>query len=212
MPSPKPLELGKFYHLYNRGNNRENIFIEERNYRYFLEQYAKYIHPIADTYAYCLLRNHFHVLVRIKLVDEVAMIRSQGSERSEAFRSPASLSPFATRGFQSLFKAYAMAINKGYGRSGKLFQEHFGRIEVDSDNYFTNLIFYIHFNPQKHGFVKDFREWPWSSYSAMHSSNATKLKRGEVLDWFDGATGFEHFHQGAVDEKMITKLTADDFD
>ena len=212
MPAPKPLEPGKFYHLYNRGNNRENIFIEERNYRYFLEQYAKYIHPIADTYAYCLLRNHFHLLVRIKSLDEVAKIRGQGSERSEALRSFSPIATFATRGFQSLFKAYAMAINKGYGRTGKLFQEHFGRIEVDSDNYFTNLIFYIHFNPQKHGFVKDFREWVWSSYSAMHLNGATKLKRSEVLNWFDGATYFDQFHKGAVDEKMIAKLIADDFD
>ncbi|MBN1976347.1 MAG: hypothetical protein JW918_03000, partial [Anaerolineae bacterium] len=61
-----PLEHGQYYHIYNRGNNGENIFIEERNYSYFLGLYAKYIEPIADTFAYVLLRNHFHLLVRIK--------------------------------------------------------------------------------------------------------------------------------------------------
>ncbi len=70
MTSPAPLQYGQYYHIYNRGNNRENIFIEERNYRYFLKLYAKYIEPIAHTYAYCLLRNHFHFLVRIKTVEE----------------------------------------------------------------------------------------------------------------------------------------------
>jgi len=70
MTSPSPLCYGQYYHIYNRGNNRENIFVEERNYRYFLKLYVKYIEPVADTYAYCLLRNHFHFLVRIKTVAE----------------------------------------------------------------------------------------------------------------------------------------------
>jgi REP element-mobilizing transposase RayT len=70
MTSPVALQHGQYYHVYNRGNNRENVFVEERNYRYFLKLYANYIEPIADTYAYCLLRNHFHLLVRIKTVEE----------------------------------------------------------------------------------------------------------------------------------------------
>jgi putative transposase len=52
-------EAGQYYHIYNRGNNKENIFIEEKNYNYFLEKIKKYILPIADVYAYCLLKNHF---------------------------------------------------------------------------------------------------------------------------------------------------------
>ena len=70
MPKPVPLQYGKYYHIFNRGNNRENIFIEERNYRYFLKLCAKHITHVADTYAYCLLRNHFHFLVRIKTMEE----------------------------------------------------------------------------------------------------------------------------------------------
>ncbi len=65
MTSPAPLQRGQVYHIYNRGNNREEIFIQERNYRHFLQLYAQYVEPVADTYAYCLLRNHFHFLVRI---------------------------------------------------------------------------------------------------------------------------------------------------
>ena len=70
MSSPSPLELGKYYHIYNRGNNGESIFLEDRNYTYFLQLYIKYIEPIALTYAYCLLRNHFHFLIRTKTVAE----------------------------------------------------------------------------------------------------------------------------------------------
>ena len=66
MSNPIPLEPGKYYHIYNRGNNRENIFKEDRNYAYFLKLYTFRVGPIADTYAYCLLRNHFHLLARVQ--------------------------------------------------------------------------------------------------------------------------------------------------
>jgi hypothetical protein len=67
---PVPLQHGRYYHIYNRGNNRENLFIEERNYHHFLRLYARYVAPVADTYAYCLLRKHFHLLVRVKAATE----------------------------------------------------------------------------------------------------------------------------------------------
>lgn len=61
-----PITFGTFFHIYNRGNNGENIFIQERNYAYFMELWWKHINPIAETWAYCLLRNHFHAAVYIK--------------------------------------------------------------------------------------------------------------------------------------------------
>ena len=70
MSKPVLLQPGRYYHIYNRGNNRENLFLEERNYRHFLKLYARYVAPVADTYAYCLLKNHFHLLVRIKEIAE----------------------------------------------------------------------------------------------------------------------------------------------
>ena len=100
-----------YYHIYNRGNNREDIFREPRNYRYFLRLYARHAGPVCDTFVYCLLRNHFHLLVRIKDDD--------GANR-------------ASQCFGNLFNAYAKAINKAYGRTGALFQRPFGRIEVAS--------------------------------------------------------------------------------
>ena len=199
---------GRYYHIYNRGNNRENLFIEERNYPYFLRLYAQHIAPVADTYAYCLLRNHFHLMVRVKTASDLHRVEADAAEAITDETIPA----LASRAFQSLFIAYAKTINKTYHRTGKLFQEHFGRIEVLSDDYFTNLIFYIHFNPQKHDFVDDFRAWPWSSFGAFVSAGQTKLKRDIVLDWFDGVERFKQFHRSAVDEHMLRPLIVDDFD
>jgi REP element-mobilizing transposase RayT len=60
------LEPGCFYHIYNHANGSDNLFREEENYYYFLRKWKKYIHPIADTVAYCLMPNHFHWLVKVK--------------------------------------------------------------------------------------------------------------------------------------------------
>jgi hypothetical protein len=66
-----PLISEQYYHIYNCGNNGENLFFEERNYPYFLKLYAKYIYPVTNTYAYCLMKNHFHLLVRMKPLEDL---------------------------------------------------------------------------------------------------------------------------------------------
>jgi REP element-mobilizing transposase RayT len=206
MTSPPPLQYGQYYHICNRGNNRENLFIEGRNYRYFLKLYAKHVEPVADTYAYCLLRSHFHVLVRIKSVEE----------QEQTFRVLETLKVFKPRNpsqhFGNLFNAYAKAINKAYQRTGSLFEHPFGRVPVTSDAYFVHLIAYIHQNPQKHGFADDFRVWPYSSYHAILSQKPTRLRREEVLAWFDGLVEFQASHQRMVNESQIAALVLDDFD
>ena len=57
---------GEFYHLYNRGNNREPIFFERENYLFFLRQLRQYLLPVLDVTAYCLMPTHYHLLVQIK--------------------------------------------------------------------------------------------------------------------------------------------------
>ncbi|MBI5566575.1 MAG: hypothetical protein HY870_16865, partial [Chloroflexi bacterium] len=114
--------------------------------------------------------------------------------------------------FANFFNAYAKAFNKVYQRTGALFQRPFGRILVASDAHFSRLVTYIHQNPQKHGFVTDFRNWPYSSYHAHLSAQATRLQRGAVLAWFDGCENFIMAHQSAVDEHPIRALVSEDFE
>jgi putative transposase len=201
MKTGAPLQPGCYYHIYNRGNNREDLFREERNYRYFLQLYAHHVMPVAVTFAYCLLRNHFHLLVQIRETLQTAQV----SEPREVL-TPRQVSQH----FSNFFNAYTKAINKAHGRTGSLFEERFGRIAVTSDGHVLQLIFYIHFNPQKHGFVDDFREWPWSSYHTLRAAGDTRLNRAEVLDWFGGSTEFENFHHGMVDKSAITALIDQD--
>jgi putative transposase len=182
------LEPGKYYHIFNRGNNGENIFIEERNYIHFMNLYAKYIEPIADTFAYCLLRNHFHVGLRIK--EDLG-----GASRNlRGLTNP-------SQQFANFFNAYSKAINRAYGRTGSLFENRYRRKEVTTERYFLRLIHYIHWNPQKHGFVTDFRDYPYSSFHLFLWDKPTFIKRVEVLDWFGGHEGFVKQHQELTDEK-----------
>jgi putative transposase len=202
MHAPIPLEFGQYYHIYNRGIARAPLFLEERNYRYFLRLYTQHVGPVADTFAYCLLPNHFHFLVQIKDLT--------GPEDLSGLTVPGPRPP--SRCFSNLFNAYAKAFNVAYNRTGALFQRPFGRIPVTSDAYFTALIVYIHRNPQRHGLVDDFRTWPLSSYGALLSSQSTRLARDQVLAWFDGTTGLVRTHGDPPDQARIALLIDDDFE
>jgi hypothetical protein len=121
---------------------------------------------------------------------------------SKTFR----VSADASQAFSNLFNAYAKGINKAYNRTGSLFEHPFGREAVTSDSYFTRLVLYIHCNPQKHGFVNDFRSWPYSSYRTILSKSPTFIKREEVLGWFSGREGFRSFHQNYISEYKLKGL------
>src|SRR5690349_21761523 len=71
MTSPSPLLYDTYYHIYNRGVNGEDIFVEERNYDLFLRLFEKHLLPVCDLFAYCLLKNHFHVSVRVRSEEEI---------------------------------------------------------------------------------------------------------------------------------------------
>lgn len=195
MSSPPPLKFDAIYHIYNRGNNRENIFIEERNYPYFLQLYAKHLDPIVDTYAYCLLRNHFHLTARVKTKEQI-----QAALTAAQKPVPDKIGDdYASKKFADFFNAYAKGINKAYQRTGSLFEHPFGRVQITSARQFWQTITYIHQNPQKHGFVTDFRDWKWSSYTALVSEQPTRLKRDAVLKWFGGRQEFIDLHQELVE-------------
>jgi len=202
MSQPEPLVPGEYYHIYNRGNNRENLFRVERNYDYFMRLYAKYISPLAVTFAFCLLRNHFHLLVQILELEALRAIRP--------FVSIEEAQDYISLQFANWFGTYTKAFNKAYGRSGNLFMRPFKRKRVDSDRYFQQLIIYIHHNPQTHGLVTDFRAWPYSSYGILTSDRKTTVRRTEVLTWFDGLQPFVAAHQIAANEGAMRDLLFDE--
>lgn len=205
MPGPPPLQQDCYYHIFNRGNDGQNLFLEDKNYRYFLRLYAHHIEPVADTYAYCLLPNHFHLLVRVKTQAEQREYH-ETLKVSETFRVLN-----ASQGFSNLFNAYSKAMNKAYQRTGSLFEHPFHRIEVTSDRYFSQLVVYIHQNPQRHDLTEDFRTWAYSSYSALFANQPTRLKREKVLDWFGGAAQLTAAHQQVNYDTRLKPLLLDEW-
>jgi putative transposase len=199
----EPLQADKIYHIYNRGINSEDLFKEHRNYNYFLQKYAQYIEPIAKTFAYCLLKNHFHIAIQTKTEEEI--INFYQSKYPNRTTIPA-YEKILSQQFSNLFNAYSQAINKSFSRTGGLFEEPFRRINVDDDTYFTTLIYYIHANPQKHGFVKDFKTYQHSSYQSFLKNNESKLQRKTVLDWFGGEAMYIQFHSNEIDDSLFDKI------
>jgi REP element-mobilizing transposase RayT len=195
-----PLEQGKYYHIYNRGNNGDDLFYEKENYFHFLRLYKKYMEAVVETYAWVLLKNHFHLLVYIKEPNEIDSEKLSYS----TVEKPKVIS--ASRQFSHLFNAFTQSINKRHKRSGSLFEKDFERIEVTSDKYFQNLIYYIHYNPVKHGFVKSMIEYPWSSYGSIISTKPTKLLRKEVIEIFDDVDNFKYYHSRKQNLNNINDL------
>lgn len=190
------LESENVYHIWSHANGNENLFKEENNYFYFLEKYQKYILPIVDTYAYCLMPNHFHLMIRIKPEDTIINYVKNSKPSFKNSESPEEFSKIISLQFSHLFNAYTQAYNKVYKRKGSLFIPNFKRKLIEDESYYSWLILYIHRNPIHHGFSKKFEDWKFSSYKSYLSNGNTKIKKNEVLEWFGGLKGFQEFHSG----------------
>jgi len=185
MQEMEPVDFGNYYHIYNRGINGENLFKETMNYDHFLNLYKKHIDPIAETFAWCLLKNHFHLLIRIKTFEEI--IQSQGEHELKKITAP-------HQSFGNLFNAYTKSINKRNKRHGSLFERPFRRKLIDNDKYLNAVIKYIHYNPVNHGFCDHPLEYAWSSYITCVSEKPTKLQRQKIITLFGDLSNFELIH------------------
>ena len=194
------LEVNKYYHIYNSAVGSDNLFKTDENYYFFLQKYKEYISPVADTFAYCLMPNHFHFAVRIKSED--AIINLRGFKNLGGL----SLEEYLSKQFSNFFNSYTKSFNKQQSRRGGLFEHKFKRKQITTDNYFKHLIHYIHYNPVHHGFVKDIRDWQHSSYETFFSDKVTLLKRDEVFSWFNDKENLYNFHRKEIDEKLIIEF------
>jgi REP element-mobilizing transposase RayT len=185
---PIPLEKGNYYHIYNRGNNSIDVFFDPDSYVHFLRLYDKYSSPIAATYAWCLLKNHFHLLVYSRLENEIEASKLEYStvEKPKVFDS--------SKQFGDLFNAYTQAINKKFNKTAGLFKSPFERKLITLDVYLQNVINYIHNDTVQYGFVKQLNFYPWSSYDSIVSGKPTKLKRKEIHDLYGSKEDFILYH------------------
>ncbi len=181
-------EADCFYHVVNHAVGNENLFRNDDNFRYFLSRYEHHTASVFDTYAYCLMPNHFHLLVRVKSANE---LKSHAQYKGDIHK-------LVMQRISNLLNGYAKAYNIRFERKGALFIDFTKRFWVDTNSYFTSAIAYIHQNPVHHGFVQDKADWRYSSYLAHLSEKNTKLKREEVLSWFGNRQSYLQFHENLL--------------
>ncbi|MGH2568226.1 MAG: transposase, partial [Bacteroidota bacterium] len=172
----------QFYHVYNRGNDRQPIFFDRENYLFFLRRVKEYLAASVEIHAFCLMPNHYHLLLR--MTKEV--------DFSDAMKK--------------LLISYTKAINKKYQKVGHLFQGSFKAKLVDSPEYFLHLSRYIHLNPRIAGLVKYPQEWEFSSYREYLGLRKNELVMTEfILSQFRDLKDYQKY-VGTLTESEIEKL------
>lgn len=198
----QPLLPSETYHLFSRAVGNEKIFIEERNYAYFLQKLASHTSDIANILTYSLLPNHFHIVVKIKPFECVAehfeMVKKKPIDPLST-----NIPDFIMERFSNFLNSYTKSLNKMYMRKGSLFMDYVKRSKVENDWDLTSFIFYTHKNAVHHGYTSQIGEWKYDAYRSLLSDKPTNLMREEVLSWFGGKERFIAFHQQPVNIKKI---------
>lgn len=206
------------FHVFNHANGFENIYNSEENYRFFLKRMSLYLPQVVDTLAYCLLPNHFHLLIQVKPISDLTNFHQKKFDLSTEKllqtikKTPIDYSYLVRKQITNFLGSYVKSFNKQNGRTGSLLRQNTNRKFVDNTVYFMNLVHYLHYNAVHHGFIQDFIEWPHSSYHTLISEQPTKLARNKILEWFDGRDAFIRFHGKKPSEEFgFEKILECDF-
>ncbi|MBP6181442.1 transposase [Flavobacterium sp.] len=187
------LQPDSFYHIYNRGINSCKIFESEENYLFFLEKFSKYMNTVTEVYAYCLMPNHFHFLVKIKSKSEIKdFAKVQNFDKVNSSKGLHSLDSVISKQMGKFISSYSQAYNKVTNRHGALMESPFKRKRIDSEEYLKNLIVYIHLNPLSLGI--NFKDYKFSSYKTLLSDAKTNLKRQKTITVFDDIENLIYCH------------------
>jgi REP element-mobilizing transposase RayT len=182
------LEPGKFYHIYNRAKNGKPLFSGDEDIQFFLRLYKTHVLPVADTWAYCIMKDHVHFLIRIR--DD---------------RNGNSYKPFAL-----LFNSYAKGFNTRNECTGKVFRYKLKRAEIRREMTLREVVRYINQNPRKHGVVEQCEQYRYSSFRATVSPHPTLIARQEIQDRFGNYEMLRHLLTEPVNEKGIKMYLLED--
>lgn len=168
-------ENGHIYHILNQGNNKRRIFFKRDNYLYFIKKIRTHILPYADIIAWCLMPNHFHLMVRVNNTELIV----NPNKKNEKLRS-------INSSIAIMLHSYTRAINRAENTSGSLFRARTKSYCLDKNETIDNIWYsdngismintdlsssyhlqtcfnYIHNNPTKAGLVKETSQWEYSS-------------------------------------------------
>lgn len=187
-----------FYHVYNRGLNKQDVFNDDDDYRVFMNLLKRNLgaetkinkrgwvypnnHGGLELLSYCLMPNHFHLLIYTK--DNPRLL---------------------TELMRSVIATYVMYFNKKTDRKGRLFEQHYRAIRITSDKYLWHISRYIHLNPLD--IDQDYKKYPYSSidyYTGRKSSDW--VKPGEIKEMFKEANvNYKEFLEEYIERKEELK-------
>lgn len=181
MPRRKtPFVAGEYYHLYNRGNNRATIFPLATDYLRFTQCIEKYLLPVADLLAYCLMPTHYHFLVQLRMDSHASPSPDPGNGLSNSM--------------MRLSVSYTKWFNRAHGRTGVLFEGSFGSKLIRSDEQLLAVTNYIHDNPVEAGLVEDPGDWSYSSFHAYtHADRENFVVVDHVMDVLPTGTDYGRY-------------------
>jgi len=183
---------GEYFHIYNRGNAKEKIFVEEQDFFFFLMRLKQNLFPDQEdrgqsrlqslppdsfsVVCYCLMPNHFHFLMRQNTDLPISKL------------------------LLKLCTSYSMYFNKKYNRVGHIFQDQFKQVWIGDNEYLTWLSAYIHQNPKVAGLANNIKKYPWSSYLDFIGERNDSLCRKEIiLSQFNSVRDYENFVSDSFD-------------
>ncbi len=203
---------GNYYHIFNHAVGNELLFRENRNYDFFLEKTEKWITPVCNFLAFCLMPNHFHLLVQIRPFEELEKLfelklsnklKQSGSEaflpdQAKSTKTEELILKFISEQFSHCFNSYVQSYNKTYRRMGALLKEGFQRKRIDSDEYLKEVICYIHCNPVKDKLSLLPEDWQHSSYNSILNTDyksVIKISGSDVISLFENKENLVFVHE-----------------
>jgi len=199
------IEQGYIYHIYNQGNNRQKVFYSRENYLYFLKKIWKYIIPYCDVLAYCLMPNHFHLMV---LVNELSMPTNRlnrlgASPRRTDSETKKERTLNASIGI--MLMSYTKALNKQQNRTGKLFREQTKAECINCPNGITPSFYSTEFGTQIH--VSDpAKEYPQTCFNYIHQNPVNGGLVSQMGDWeYSSYRDYAGYRNGKLINKELTQ-------
>lgn len=212
MPTPEkykaPFLPGSYYHIVCKSIDGLILFNEEKDYRVFKERFKQFTSAFFEVWAYNLIPNHTHHIIKARPAQEIAETISgfQKEEQSkamlrflDAIKDENSFDEMIERQMNSLLVSYANYCNNKRGRKGGIFQKPFKRIRIEDDSHLQQAIIYTNANAQKHKLVRDFKEHPYSSYADIINGNGQFTEIDKQIGFFGGLDNFINIHKSQVE-------------
>jgi putative transposase len=211
MPTPEefkaPFYFNRHYHVLFRSIDGVKLFKNDKERIFFLEKWKRFISITADLWAYSLLDNHTHFIIKTNTQEQVLhQLQQLNTEQKtkaidQFLKTPSEelFRPIMERQVNSFLVSYTNTYNNYIQRKGGLFQQPFRRLFINDEAHLQQAIIYTHANAQKHGLVKSFLDHLWHSYHAIIKDDATYVNTKAVLDFFGGKLKFEQVHKQQID-------------